>query len=205
MHRHIIKTSGTIINFFILYHQLTRGHKVLRGIQHAIAASNSFEISPVFLRSFSLLCHTVCSLKLFDPKEPDLRAVQGQGAQDYRRVISKRREQQKRPKRLAFRALCTILTTVVTSKMRFSRAAGERALVPGVSILLFRQADYRLHGGLLNRSALQIRPARQLLFISVHLACVGLIFYCFLVAVIAGRQGIVFLVPRPLPSRAGRT
>ena len=52
MHRHIIKTSGTIINFFILYHQLTRGHKVLRGIQHAIAASNSFEISPVFLRSF---------------------------------------------------------------------------------------------------------------------------------------------------------
>ena len=85
MHRHIIKTSGTIINFFILYHQLTRGHKVLRGIQHAIAASNSFEIAPVFLRSFSLLRHTVCSLKLFDPKEPDLRALQGRGAQDYRR------------------------------------------------------------------------------------------------------------------------
>jgi hypothetical protein len=66
-------------------HQLTRGHKVLRGIQHAIATSNSFEIPPVFLRSFSLLCHTVCSLKLSDPKDPDLRAVQGRGAQDYRR------------------------------------------------------------------------------------------------------------------------
>ncbi|MDY5694446.1 MAG: hypothetical protein SPK73_06705, partial [Eubacteriales bacterium] len=65
------------------YHQLTRGNKVLRSIHHAIAASNSFEIPPVFLHSFSLLCHTVCSLKLSDPKEPDLRAVQGRGEQNY--------------------------------------------------------------------------------------------------------------------------
>ena len=66
-----------------LYHQLTRTHKVLEAKQHGITVSSSFEIQPVFLHSFSLFCHTLWLLKLEDPKELVLRAIQGRGAQYY--------------------------------------------------------------------------------------------------------------------------
>ena len=65
------------------YHQLTRTHKVLGAKQHGITASSSFEIQPVFLHSSSLFCHTLWLLKLKDPKELVLRAIQGRGAQYY--------------------------------------------------------------------------------------------------------------------------
>ena len=69
--------------FAIIYHQLTRTHKVLGAKQHGITVSSSFEIQPVFLHSSSLLCHTLWLLKLKDPKELVLRAIQGRGAQYY--------------------------------------------------------------------------------------------------------------------------
>ena len=65
------------------YHQLTRTHKVLEAKQHGITVSSSFEIQPVFLHSSSLFCHTLWLLKLKDPKELVLRAIQGRGAQYY--------------------------------------------------------------------------------------------------------------------------
>lgn len=65
------------------YHQLTRTHKVLGAKQHGITVSSSFEIQPVFLHSSSLFCHTLWLLKLEDPKELVLRAIQGRGAQYY--------------------------------------------------------------------------------------------------------------------------
>ena len=65
------------------YHQLTRAHKVLEAKQHGITVSSSFEIQPVFLHSSSLFCHTLWLLKLKDPKELVLRAIQGRGAQYY--------------------------------------------------------------------------------------------------------------------------
>ncbi|MDY5709699.1 MAG: hypothetical protein SPL16_03110, partial [Eubacteriales bacterium] len=58
------------------YHQLTRAHKVLEAKQHGITVSSSFEIQPVFLHSSSLFCHTLWLLKLEDPKELVLRAIQ---------------------------------------------------------------------------------------------------------------------------------
>ncbi|MFR3363505.1 MAG: IreB family regulatory phosphoprotein [Christensenellales bacterium] len=65
------------------YHQLTKTHKVLGAKQHGITASSSFEIHPVFLHSSSLFCHALWLLKLKDPKELVLRAIQGRGAQYY--------------------------------------------------------------------------------------------------------------------------
>ena len=65
------------------YHQLTKTHKVLGAKQHGITVSSSFEIQPVFLHSSSLFCHTLWLLKLEDPKELVLRAIQGRGAQYY--------------------------------------------------------------------------------------------------------------------------
>ena len=72
-----------IIRLLLRYHQLTRTHKVLGAKQHGITASSSFEIHPVFLHSSSLFCHTLWLLKLEDPKELVLRAIQGRGAQYY--------------------------------------------------------------------------------------------------------------------------
>ena len=66
-----------------IYHQLTRTHKVLGAKQHGITVSSSFEIQPVFLHSSSLFCHVLWLLKLKDPKELVLRAIQGRGAQYY--------------------------------------------------------------------------------------------------------------------------
>ena len=73
----------TIIMLHRGYHQLTRTHKVLEAKQHGITVSSSFEIQPVFLHSSSLFCHTLWLLKLKDPKELVLRAIQGRGAQYY--------------------------------------------------------------------------------------------------------------------------
>ena len=70
-------------NIKIRNHQLTRTHKVLEAKQHGITVSSSFEIQPVFLHSSSLFCHTLWLLKLEDPKELVLRAIQGRGAQYY--------------------------------------------------------------------------------------------------------------------------
>ena len=72
-----------IIRLLLRYHQLTRTHKVLGAKQHGITVSSSFEIQPVFLHSSSLFCHTLWLLKLEDPKELVLRAIQGRGAQYY--------------------------------------------------------------------------------------------------------------------------
>ena len=76
--------SKSFVPYFIRpYHQLTRTHKVLEAKQHGITVSSSFEIQPVFLHSSSLFCHTLWLLKLEDPKELVLRAIQGRGAQYY--------------------------------------------------------------------------------------------------------------------------
>ena len=70
-------------SLILCYHQLTKAHKVLGAKQHGITVSSSFEIQPVFLHSSSLFCHTLWLLKLKDPKELVLRAIQGRGAQYY--------------------------------------------------------------------------------------------------------------------------
>ena len=72
-----------LFSLLLSHHQLTRTHKVLGAKQHGITVSSSFEIQPVFLHSSSLFCHTLWLLKLEDPKELVLRAIQGRGAQYY--------------------------------------------------------------------------------------------------------------------------
>ena len=72
-----------LFSLLLSHHQLTKAHKVLGAKQHGITVSSSFEIQPVFLHSSSLFCHTLWLLKLKDPKELVLRAIQGRGAQYY--------------------------------------------------------------------------------------------------------------------------
>ena len=72
-----------LFSLLLSHHQLTKAHKVLGAKQHGITASSSFEIQPVFLHSSSLFCHALWLLKLKDPKELVLRAIQGRGAQYY--------------------------------------------------------------------------------------------------------------------------